>query len=351
MKNRLVQHKLYLLPLLVFVALSVLSIQAHGASLKSLFKRTNPSVVLLLTAEKNIATIMGNKTGVFSRGSGSGVVISKDGLIVTAAHVVNLAEDITVVFHDGRQVKATILSTQPNTDLALLQLKTIPEDMKYSKLGNSDDVAIGEDIYVIGAPYGSRSLSRGIISSRLPIPSLSDSVEIGEYLQTDAAINPGNSGGPMFNMDGEVIGVVSHILTKSGGFDGIGYAVTSNTVKNFLSSQSGLWAGIKYTQLDEDLSAALNVPQNAGSLLIEKVAKGSLSDKLGLKGGQYQAEIEGRKLTLGGDVILEIMNIPLTNRDNFLKIHKAWNDLKSGETVTVKIFRKGQIEILSTVFE
>ncbi|TNF36724.1 MAG: trypsin-like serine protease [Gammaproteobacteria bacterium] len=350
MKHRMIQLNVFYTSLLAFVFLWISSTQVQGASLKSLFKRTNPSVVLLLTAEKNIATIMGNKTGVFSRGSGSGVVVSKDGLVVTAAHVVNLAEDITVVFHDGRQVKASVLSTQPNTDLALLQLKNIPANMAYSKLADSDDVHIGEDIYVIGAPYGSRSLSRGIISSRLPIPGLSGTAGIGEYLQTDAAINPGNSGGPMFNMDGEVVGIVSHILTKSGGFDGIGYAVSSNTVKNFLNTQSGLWAGIKYMQLDEDLSAALNVPQIAGSLLVEKVARGSLSDKLGLKGGQYQAEIEGRKLILGGDVIMEIMNIPLTSRENFLAINKAWNDLKAGETITMKIFRQGRIEILSTVF-
>ena len=141
-----------------------------------------------------------------------------------------------------------VIVSNPNADVALLKLEGNFEkkEKEIAKIGNSDETLIGEDIFVIGAPHGfKQSLSKGIISGKYINEALSNDFEKVEFLQTDAAINPGNSGGPMFNMKGEVIGIASRIYTLSGGFDGIGFAVTSNVAKNILDETNSPWTGME----------------------------------------------------------------------------------------------------------
>ena len=154
------------------------------------------------------------------------MLISKDGKVLTAAHVVQTADTVSVEFPNGEIVKAKVVSSEPPADIALLQLERVPASAVVAKLGDSDQVGVADQIFVVGAPYGiSHTLTVGHISARRTPGGEQSELGLAEFFQTDAAVNQGNFGGPMFNMNGEVIGIVSHILSQSGGFEGLGFAV------------------------------------------------------------------------------------------------------------------------------
>jgi len=184
---------------------------------------------------------------------GTGFIISKDGLIMTAAHIVQVADAVSVKFQDGTVIGATITGTVQMADVALLQLEQIPDTMTPVTLGNSDTMETGDPIFIIGTPYGiEHTLSAGYVSGKRIPEGMDNHISPIEYLQTDASINLGNSGGPMFNMKGEVVGIVSSILTQSGGFDGIGFAVSINTAREYLLNRKAFWYGLKSRQNSGD---------------------------------------------------------------------------------------------------
>jgi len=167
-----------------------------------------------------------------------------------------------------------------------------------------------------------------------------------EVLQSDAAANSGNSGGPMFNMNGEVIGIISSILTRSGGFDGISFAISSNVTKRLLLEGKPRWSGLDTVLLDK-YAAAFNVPQKAG-LLVQRVAQGSMADKMGLKGGDKLIKIGTRELLIGGDVILEVAGLIVTPDAMTLKaIRNKVQQMDKGDMLFVKVLRAGKTKILS----
>ena len=195
----------------------------QAESVGDLFERVNSSVVEIATQEREIAPQGGNQF-ISVAGLGSGVLISEDGLILTAAHVIQAADTIKVRFLNGEIVEADVLASEPSADVALVQVKKVPEDLHVAELADSDEVEVGDKVFVIGAPLGvSHTLTVGHLSARRAPNSLAGSMLSTELLQTDAAINPGNSGGPMFNMEGQVIGIVSHIISLSGGAEGLGF--------------------------------------------------------------------------------------------------------------------------------
>jgi S1-C subfamily serine protease len=169
-----------------------------------------------------------------------------------------------------------------------------------------------------------------------------------ELFQTDAAINQGNSGGPMFNMRGEVIGIVSHMLSVSGGFDGLGFAVTSNAARELLLERDAFWGGLASYRLEGRLAQAFNVPQSHG-WLVQVVAKGSPAQRLGLRGGNIPATIGDEQLLVGGDIILAVQGIPVDGHDP-IAIRKALVGLKAGDAIVVKVLRDGQVLKLETAF-
>ena len=198
----------------------------HASARGKVFKRVSGSVVVILTEEKVLPpdTYEGKK--VSAQGLGSGVLVSKDGKVLTAAHVVQTADTVSVEFPNGEIVKAKVVSSEPPADVALLQLERVPASAVVAKLGDSDQVGVADQIFVVGAPYGiSHTLTVGHISARRTPRGEQSELGLAEFFQTDAAVNQGNFGGPMFNMNGEVIGIVSHILSQSGGFEGLGFAV------------------------------------------------------------------------------------------------------------------------------
>ena len=319
---------------------------AHAQQVAQLFKKVSPSVVLVLTLERAMSPnpAVGLTT---IPGLGSGVLISADGKIMTAAHVVQTADRVAVQFVDGKRYAAHVVASSLRADVALLQLDQFPVALSPSPIGNSDSLDIGEEIIVIGAPYGlDHSLTVGHISGRMP----ADLVVSGgpmEMLQTDAAINQGNSGGPMFNMKGEVVGIVSRILTQSGGFEGIGFAISSNVASRVLLTGKSFWTGIDGVLLHDTLATIFNLPQSAG-FLVQQVAARSPAALLGLQPGTVRARIGSEDMLVGGDIILGVSGIPITPTNASLEqIQNQLSQLRQGDTLRVSVLRGGKVVRLS----
>src|SRR5713101_7574552 len=205
--------------------LPVAPAQAAAQDLSDVFERVQRSVVTVRTTEREAPSGAERKTVSIS-GQGSGVLISADGKVLTAAHLVDAASEIQVEFAEGERVRARVVASEPDADVSLLQLDRVPPDAVAVQLADSDRARIGDRVFIVGAPYAiSRTLTVGHVSGRHRPGRVWDRFALAEFLQTDAAINQGNSGGPMFSMDGEVLGIVSHLISQSGGFEGLGFVV------------------------------------------------------------------------------------------------------------------------------
>ncbi len=314
--------------------------------LADVVSEVDPSVVVLHTLERDPGARPGQAS---MSGLGSGVLIDDEGHVITAAHVVQTADFVEAEFSDGTRKPGQVIASSPAADVALLRLDGVPDGVRPARLGDSDAVRVGQAVFVIGAPYGlGHTLTVGHISSRRPPGSAEEGSVAAELFQTDAAINQGNSGGPMFNMDGEVIGVVSFILSQSGGFEGLGFAVTSNAMREELFERGRLWTGLSGTMLSQRVAAALNVPQATG-YLVQKVAVGSFGAELGLMPSRIPAVIDGQEFAIGGDIILSVDGVALSPA-NIDEIRDAMGERKEGDTVKVRVVRLGRLIDLVGVF-
>jgi len=331
---------LSILMLVLFIA-STSTLVAQDIA--ALFEKLDPSVVVIEVISSETKGD-GNPRDKVSMGSlGSGVLVSKDGMIITAAHVVNNADAIRITFKDGQQLKAKVIAVSRVADVATIQCEGTIKNPQPAKMGDSDKTKIGERIMIIGSPMGlEHSLSVGYISRREKHSDKHAGFTRLEYFQTDAAINTGNSGGPMFNMQGELIGVVSSIMSRSGGFEGIGFVATINIVKQTLLNKTNIWIGVDVLMLSMPLCMALNVPQE-GAVLIQNVAKDSPGYFMGLKGGFVKANIGGREVVLGGDIVLSIDGHKFNNEENALQALDYLNSIKSGQKYSFKVLRFGKI--------
>lgn len=313
---------------------------AQDGSLNQVFETVNPSVVKLISVESADAVRDPGGQAAVS----SGVVVSENGLIMTAAHAVNVADKIAVKFLDGAVVEAAVESLSSEADIALVSLETVPENMSVAELGDSDAVGIGDQVFVIGAPYGiDHTLTVGHISGRRQSRTVCRQMSPFEFLQTDAAINQGNSGGPMFNRDGEVIGIVSRILSQSGGSVGLGFAVSINTARNLLLEQDAFWIGFNVRMLSGRLARAFNLPQDAG-LLVQKVAENSPGDRMGLQAGDLEVQINGESFLIGGDIILSIQGFPVTQKvGDVCTIQDMVGGFSEETQIRIKVLRNGRI--------
>lgn len=224
------------------------------------------------------------------RGIGSGVIVSPDGYILTNNHVVNKATEIQVVLDDGRKFTAKVIGTDPQTDIALIKIDT--ENLPALTMTDSNRVEVGDVVLAIGNPFGiGQAVTKGIVSAKDRTTS-SDGDE--DFIQTDAAINPGNSGGALVDTDGRLIGINSEILTRSGGNQGIGFAVPSDLCRWVMGSlikngrvERGL-LGVSIQSLTPDLAKAFNLKQTTGAL-VGDVSAGGPADKAGFKSGDVIA--------------------------------------------------------------
>jgi len=286
---------------LIFIAffLASFSVNATSIDYAALYEQVSDSVVTVKTQ-----TIKLEDSGITATpGTGSGILLEPT-LVLTAAHVVKQADLISVHFKDGVDIMGKVVATVEQSDTGLIRLAEPHPTAKPVTLGDSDRVKTGSSVFIIGAPYGiEQTLSVGIVSGRMSRGIMEDGTNL-EFLQTDTAINPGNSGGPMFNAEGEVVGIVSFIMSTGGGFDGVGFASAINSAHHTVTQSSGFIAGFDGIALTEQVQHALGIGSNA--LLVQHVVEGSLADKFGLRAGSIPAKIADVSLMLGGDIIVDV---------------------------------------------
>jgi serine protease Do len=312
-------------------------VQAQTAG--DVFRKVAPSVVVIRAKGQEIAASGQTRFGE----TGSGVLISSDGKVMTAAHVVHTMDEISVEFLGGETVKARVIASEPAADLSLLQLDRVPPGAKSSPLADSDPIRVGDPVIVVGAPYGlSYSLSAGLISARWKPNTVYKTMPLAEFFQTTATINTGNSGGPMFAMNGEVIGIVSHNISKSGGSEGLGFVVTINTAKKLLLEKRSFWSGLEGQPLSDAQAELLNLPPGATGFIVKTVAKDSPAERMGLRGATMIANLGGDQLPLGGDIILTVEGLK-AEAANLDKIREQLASKSPGSPFKVTVLRAGRV--------
>lgn len=235
---------------------------------------------------------------------GSGFIVSKDGYVLTNNHVVADADEIFVRLSDRREMEAELIGADPRSDLALLKIEA-GADLPVVRMGKSADLKTGEWVLAIGSPFGFEySVTAGIVSAKgrsLPNESYVP------FIQTDVAINPGNSGGPLFNLDGEVVGINSQIFTRSGGFMGLSFAIPVDVAMDVveqLKSEGTVrrgWLGVVIQEVNKDLAESFGLERPAGAL-VAQVMPGGPGDKGGLKAGDVILKLNGEDIIMSSDL-------------------------------------------------
>jgi serine protease Do len=271
------------------------------------------------------------------------VLISADGKVMTAAHVVHAMDEIFVEFLGGERVPARVVASEPAADIGLLKLVHIPKDARPAPLGNSDAVRVGQQVLVIGAPYGlSHSFSAGWISAKWLPNTAYRAMPLAEFFQTTATINTGNSGGPMFNMAGEVIGLVSHNISRSGGSEGLGFVVTMKSARYFLMEREWAWIGLEGRFVTGELAEIFNIPGGNG-FLVSVVPMGSPAWDMGIQGGDRTATIRGEELVVRGDIVLSIAGIEIKSEADLPRIRERVGAMAAGQPFKASVLRAGQV--------
>ena len=312
---------------------------ARAETVAEVFKRVESSVVVIHASERDEPDAPGAPAAEMED-IGSGVLIGPD-RVLTAAHVVQVADRITVDIR-GETLAATVVNSEPSADVALIQRARPVSRGTVAQLGDSDKVQVGDEVLVVGAPLGlSCTLSVGHVSARRAAHATYGGLGGAELLQTDASINPGNSGGPMFDMNGKVIGIVSHIIFQEAGAGGLGFVVTSNLAKELVLSGRKFWSGMEGFALEGSLAKIFQLPQPRG-ILVQKIAKGSPAEKIGLIPGNRKATIGDEAFLVGGDVILSVMGIDVSDARFTAMVRDAMDARKPGQPITVVVLRGGR---------
>jgi len=263
-----------------------------------------------------------------SQALGSGFVISEDGFIVTNNHVIQGADEINIEFFEGGELVAEVIGTDPNTDLALLKVES-DEPLSFVPWGDSEEMRVGDWVMAMGNPLGQGfSVAAGIVSAR----GRALSGTFDDYIQTDAAINRGNSGGPLFNMEGEVIGVNTAILSPNGGSIGIGFAMSSRVaqrvidqLQEFGETRRG-WLGVRIQDVSADVAEAMGLEEVRGALVTD-VPEGPAMEA-GMESGDVILSFDGSEIEDTRDLVQKVANSPI------------------GKEVRVVVFRDGGTETL-----
>jgi S1-C subfamily serine protease len=276
---------------------------------------------------------------------GSGFVIDKAGHIVTNYHVIEGADQIEVSFSNRDTMRATLVGSDPSTDIAVLRVEASSRGLTPLEFGDSGSVRVGDPVVAIGNPFGlARTATAGIVSAvQERTITAPNGYPIDHVIQTDAPINPGNSGGPLLNERAQVIGVNSQISTAQGanGNVGIGFAVPSNTVKAVVAQLVATgkvdraFLGISGSTVTEELARVFRLPVDAG-VLVESVREGTAAAKAGLKAGTDTTVVAGESYTLGGDLIVAVGGKRIASLE---QLRDLLADHKPGETVKLQLYR------------
>jgi S1-C subfamily serine protease len=327
-----------------------------GFDPRAIYKSEAPGVVTVVSlfGSDGLGSLLnGDDGGDGGGGVGSGFVLDRTGEIVTNAHVVTSGEgdaikrarEVYVAFADGNQVRAKIVGTDPNADVALLKIATDGLALRPLPLGDSAGVEVGEPVAAIGSPFNERqSLSVGVISAvDRTIESLT-SFSISGAFQTDAAINPGNSGGPLVDGDGRVIGINQQIKSTSGGGEGVGFAVPIDAVKRSVSMlrEDGearyAYLGVSSVELYPQLVDRFGLDVDKGAW-VQEVSAGGPAAKAGIRGGGETVEFQAQTFRTGGDIISKVAGKAV---EDSADLADEIANFKPGDTVPLEVRRDGQ---------
>jgi S1-C subfamily serine protease len=318
---------------------------SEGLEAEQIYNMTKDSVVLISNRQFVGGTLR-------TVGTGSGFVYrvrENIAYVVTNNHVIENAVEVRVTFLDGTTFTTHLKWGDVYTDLAVIEIFNIPETMNLKPLliGNSTELKVGETVYAIGNPFGLEgSMTQGIVSQLGRSLPTATGYSIVDVIQFDAAVNPGNSGGPLLNSLGMVVGVTTAIETETGGFMGIGYAVSSELLERVVPSliENGYykhpWVGIEGVDMNIDIAREMETDYTYGFLVI-RVIENSPAEEAGLQGGTRSVWIEGQEIIIGGDIIIGVDNRTVRKADDILTYLERYKS--PGDKIVLTIVRNNEV--------
>jgi S1-C subfamily serine protease len=324
-----------------------LPLTSHEDVVIRVYKEAGPGVVNITTVAYAYDFFL---EPIPQQGTGSGFVIDRQGHIVTNNHVVENADTLEVTLADKTKVPAQVVGRDPSNDLSVIKIDVPQESLYPLKLGDSDQLLVGQTAIAIGNPFGlEQTVTTGVVSSLGRTLRAQNGRLMSGIIQTDAAINPGNSGGPLLNSRGEVIGINTAIFSPSGGSVGVGFAVPVNTAKRLVPDliskgrASHAWLGIAGIDLSPQLAEALDLPNDEG-ILVAQVVKNGPADKAGLRVGTRLVRVGNQRIPVGGDIITAIDDKPVKIMDDLTLYLDAQK--RPGDVVMLTILRDDKQETL-----
>src|SRR4051812_14767057 len=312
-----------------------------GSGVNAVYRSASPGVVEIVVTTGGGSSDFPFGQGQESKAQGSGWVYDTDGHIITNQHVVSGATSVHVRFSDGTVHPATVVASDPSTDLAVIKVSMPASQLHPLSLGDSNKVQVGDGVVAIGSPFGlQNTVTWGIVSAlhrQMTAPS-------GFYenaIQTDAAVNHGNSGGPLLNMAGQVIGVNTQIESDSGGNEGVAFAVPSATIRTIVGQilSTGkvehAFLGVKIQSVPAQAAAALGLQKGAE---VTSVTAGTAAAKAGLHGSTSTRSFQGDQFDIGGDVITKVDDQSVSSSND---LSAAIDSHKPGDTITLTVVRNG----------
>jgi putative serine protease PepD len=268
---------------------------------------------------------------------GSGFVYDDEGHVVTNQHVVDGADSVTVRLWNGSTYDARVVGTDPSTDLAVLKVDAPLSVLEPLRVADSSEVVVGDDVYALGSPFGLEgTLTTGIVSALHRQMKAPNGFTINDSIQTDAAINHGNSGGPLLDGQGRVIGVNAQIESESGGNDGVGFAIPSDTVRS-IANQLIASGEVDHAYL------GVTIQEVSDGVAVTEVQSGTPADEAGLKAATGTTTVDGQVVPSGGDVIVAIDGDPVTTS---AELQSAIDAKQPGDTITLTVERAGKRQIV-----
>jgi S1-C subfamily serine protease len=313
---------------------------SESLSVSEIYERTSKSVVEITSKMSQSSSLGGEQK---AQGQGSGFVYDSEGHIVTNDHVVDGADSVSVRFWDGAAYDATVVGTDPSTDLAVLKVDAPASALTPLELGDSTKLTVGEPVVALGSPFGLEgTVTSGIVSALHRQMTSPNNFTINDSIQTDAAINHGNSGGPLVNGAGEVVGVNTQIKSESGGSDGIGFAVPSSTISSIVpqiissGSVEHAYLGVAFAPIPSTVADELGVP---AGLEVTEVRDGTPAAEAGLRAATGSATVDGQSYPTGGDVITAVDGMAVTTD---AELQSAIDAKSPGDSVSITYTRDGQ---------
>lgn len=312
-------------------------------TIPEIYQASYKSVVEVTVTSTSSGTPFGGGGGETQQSQGSGFVYDSDGNVVTNEHVVDGAESVSVRFWNGGTYKATVVGSDPSTDLAMVKVDAPESLLAPLELGDSGKLLVGDGVIAIGSPFGLEdSVTSGIVSALHRQMQAPNNFTINDSIQTDAAINHGNSGGPLLNAQGQVIGVNAQIRSESGGSDGVGFAIPSNTIRS-IATQLIADGKVEHAYLGVSVQT---VPATAADELdlvegveLVKVTEGTPAAKAGLRSATGTKIVDGDPYRTGGDVITEFDGETMTTSE---QLQRAVDSKRPGDTVSITYWRDGK---------